>query len=580
MDTLLSVRLVPVLLDVLLITALLMGVFSSEVSRRWRYGLVGLVVAMSLHLAESFIDTDLIEVSPLAEPVLRTLAVLGLIVVAWFLRESAADQKRLSDWVERHRRHAEGEIDDAPFAMLNLRADGTIRLLNQYAAHLLEPDEDTRVEGVDFFERFVPPADRTRAREAFDEFISSGGTWPTFAEHPLMTPSGTRVLRWTRMAILDQNGRVDEVVAYGEDVTRLREAEHGLERYLALAEHTRDIILFVRASDGRIVEANRAAEQSYGYPRQELLCLSVADLRALSPTDEVRAQLDAARTDGATFETLHVRANGTPFPVEVNSQAVTSENGETILLSLIRDISDRRHREFELDEYRRRLRSLAQRLQETQAQERRTLASELHDRVSQPLAAARLKLGLAARKHAEISGVTEISEAQSLIGEAIAESRAITSEMSPPLLYDVGLAAALEWLASEQERRYGLHCELHTEITDVEDEDVKTFLFKAARELLMNAAKHSGATTATMSLRAVGDDLELVVRDEGRGFDTDRVSKPSGDERGFGLFNLAESAAHLHAMADVRSKVGAGTTVTVRVAPPAARTAGGPRETQ
>ena len=130
----------------------------------------------------------------------------------------------------------------------------------------------------------------------------------------------------------------------------------------------------------------------------------------------------------------------------------------------------------------------------------------------------------------------------------------------------MGLNAALDWLANEELRRYGLECTVDATADDIDDEEVKTFVFKAARELLMNVAKHSGTMQAHVGLRSIGDDLELVVKDEGRGFDTEMLKKPSGDSRGFGLFNLVENATHLHALVDVRSHEGQGTTVTVRVA--------------
>lgn len=566
MNPQLSLSMVPVLLDIMLIAGLMGGLAFGRISRLWRLGLAGLIGAMMLHLAESLLSTPFLQASSeLLAPIVRTLSVLGLFGVAWFLREAAGTQFRLSEWANRHQEHLEGSLEDAPLIVVNLEADGTVAGVNRFGSHLLQLDED--LVGTDFFACLVAPSDRESARAGFASFVESGGVWPGFAEYAILTPAGPRMIRWTRNALYSESGRVESVVSYGEDITELKHAERSVERYRALSEHARDIILFVRAGDGRILEANAAAERAYGYSRRELLTLTIFDLRAPEQRDAVREQMEqAAGAEGVTFQAIHVRSNGSPFPAEVSSQVISGENEETVLLSVVRDVTERNRRERELAEYRSRLSDLARRLDETQASERRRLASEIHDRVSQPLAAAKLRLNIMMRRRPELEEASEFEESLDLLSEAIRESRAITSEMSPPLLYDVGLNAALDWLATEELRRYGLECTVDAAADDIEDEEVKTFVFKAARELLMNAAKHSGAARAHVGLRSIGDDLELVVKDEGKGFDTEMLKRPSGDSRGFGLFNLVESASHLHALVDVRSHEGQGTTVTIRVA--------------
>jgi PAS domain S-box-containing protein len=111
-----------------------------------------------------------------------------------------------------------------------------------------------------------------------------------------------------------------------------------------LFEQSRDVILFVRVSDGRILEANPAAEQAYGYTRQELLGLSIRDLRAPETQTLVDLQLRQASQTGILFETLHRRKDGSIFPVEVNSHG-TEIDGVIVNLSVIRDISERRRAE-------------------------------------------------------------------------------------------------------------------------------------------------------------------------------------------------------------------------------------------
>ncbi|HMQ30891.1 MAG TPA: PAS domain S-box protein, partial [Chloroflexaceae bacterium] len=123
-------------------------------------------------------------------------------------------------------------------------------------------------------------------------------------------------------------------------------ARVALDRYRALAKHARDIVLFVRPGDGRILEANDAAVTAYGYSYEELTGLSVADLRAPRTHGELAGQLAEALARSVLFETEHRRADGSTFPVEVSSTAATID-GERILLSIVRDISARRQADAE-----------------------------------------------------------------------------------------------------------------------------------------------------------------------------------------------------------------------------------------
>ena len=128
------------------------------------------------------------------------------------------------------------------------------------------------------------------------------------------------------------------------DVTERELAERLLKRYELLSEQARDIILFVRRSDGRILEANRAAEHAYGYTRDELLECHLYDLRE-DAVSAVEDQMDAAADGGVLFETNHRRGDGTVFPVEVSSTVSTALGEEPVLMSVIRDIGERRRGE-------------------------------------------------------------------------------------------------------------------------------------------------------------------------------------------------------------------------------------------
>ena len=123
--------------------------------------------------------------------------------------------------------------------------------------------------------------------------------------------------------------------------------EEGLLRYKLLLNNARDIMLFVRHSDGRIIDANTAAVKAYLYDYQQLKSLRIRDLRAHAKASEIRVHLDAANREGILFETLHRRKDGSIFPVEVNSIGITIGN-ERILFSIVRDITGRRENDAKI----------------------------------------------------------------------------------------------------------------------------------------------------------------------------------------------------------------------------------------
>jgi PAS domain S-box-containing protein len=131
--------------------------------------------------------------------------------------------------------------------------------------------------------------------------------------------------------------------------TERKRAEEGLARFELLAEQSRDTTLFVRREDGRILEANAAATRAYGYSRDELLSLSIQDLRAPETRSEVAARMAEADHHGTLFETTHRRKDGSTFPVEVSCQG-SFIGGRRVLVAVIRDISDRRRAQSSLVE--------------------------------------------------------------------------------------------------------------------------------------------------------------------------------------------------------------------------------------
>ena len=147
-------------------------------------------------------------------------------------------------------------------------------------------------------------------------------------------------------------------LVFVRDITERKVAEEALRRFELLVENSRDIILFVNREEGRILEANTAASTAYGYSRDELLKLRIQDLREPNTIGLVPGQMAKADAEGILFETVHRRKDGSSFPVEISSKGATI-NGKRTLISVGRDITERKQSEEALRENELHFRNLA-----------------------------------------------------------------------------------------------------------------------------------------------------------------------------------------------------------------------------
>ncbi len=230
--------------------------------------------------------------------------------------------------------------------------------------------------------------------------------------------------------------------------------------------------------------------------------------------------------------------------VEERTRALTRANEE------LADENERRQRvELALREERDRLRALALELNRVREQERRRLAATLHDSVSQLLAVLRLRLAPLKKQELDASGAESLQGALDLLADASAQVRAVTLELSPPLLYERGIAPALEWLAAHFEERHGLRTSLSIDLAGRSlSDEARGLLWRSAREFLMNIIKHAACLSAHLALA-----LEHVEAGDRDAWVSLSVRCPCGARHreaadraaasgGFGLFSLREQA--------------------------------------
>ncbi|MFH1143420.1 MAG: sensor histidine kinase [Candidatus Eisenbacteria bacterium] len=209
------------------------------------------------------------------------------------------------------------------------------------------------------------------------------------------------------------------------------------------------------------------------------------------------------------------------------------------------------------------LRRLASELCLAEERERRTIAEDLHDHLGQGLALVRARLHVL-RGDAIFAGHgAEIDELLVLVDQSIRYTRTLTFELSPPVLYELGLPAGLDWLSEQIARKHGLRVHLRSRGSAELPDDVRVLLYKSARELLHNVVRHAEAREVRIRLAMTRFAVGLTVRDDGRGFRAD------AGEGGFGLFSIRERLHQLGGRMRIDSLPGRGTVVRLRAELPA-----------
>ncbi len=213
------------------------------------------------------------------------------------------------------------------------------------------------------------------------------------------------------------------------------------------------------------------------------------------------------------------------------------------------------------------LRALASELGNAEQRERKRLARVLHDNIQQLLAAARLQVQwLKHETDPERLGATA-QGVEGILREAIDACRSLAVDLSPPVLHEAGLSAALSWLATRMRERHQFAVQVLSDSSaEPRSEELRFLLYECARELLFNAVKHSGAAQVEATLMRNADGrIELTVSDQGRGFDGELLQNRRPDEATFGLFSIQQRLAHVGGHMAIETAPGRGTRITLNV---------------
>jgi len=371
-----------------------------------------------------------------------------------------------------------------------------------------------------------------------------------------------------------QGGKTIKVSGTFQDITNRKKAEEALHKEKDKAQKYLDIagVMFVAINaGGEVTLINKKGCEVLGYEEEKIVGKNWFDnflpKRVVDGIKPVSEKLLTGKLKAAEyFENPVLTKSGEERLIAWHNTILKDENGKVIgYLSSGQDITERKRAEAKLLDYQAQLKSLASQLTLAEEHERRRIATELHDQISQSLVVSKLKLEKVRESASSVELGNALNEVCNSLGQTIAETRSLTSEVHSPLLSLLGFEAAVaDWLTEQIEGKYGIAVEFKDDGQPKPlDDDIRILLFRDVRELLTNIVKHAHAHKVKVSIRKVGSRIRVEVKDDGIGFNPSEVTWMPAITGGFGLFSIRERLEEVGGRLKIESKPGHGTTVAI-----------------
>lgn len=316
----------------------------------------------------------------------------------------------------------------------------------------------------------------------------------------------------------------------------------------------------------RVVFANKACARLFGVDnRDDLAGQSIYELVDTAAHERLRQIVSEALEHQESvlhMNGLIARADGSPRDVEI-LMAALPDHSRTLVQMVIADITRHSQERRDLLQSQSTLRDLTARLVDAREDERRSLARELHDELGQRLTAMKLELAAFERSADPCLPPERLRSMTEMVDDTAAAVRRLSLDLRPPMLDDLGLEAAIEWLAQDYQRRTALRIDLYLDaIPDQLPTKVLTTLYRIVQEALTNIAKHADADHVVISATRDEGLIGLVIQDDGNGFANLDRRAPSGS---FGLIGIHERVRMLGGSFEAGNDAGGGAKLVVKL---------------
>lgn len=379
--------------------------------------------------------------------------------------------------------------------------------------------------------------------------------WFEFSNSFLTLPDGNKI---TLSIIKDISERKKSEI-------ELRQSE---SKFKMLFNNANDAVFVTQLSNeksyGDFIEVNEIACTRLGYTKEEFLQLSPSAIVFQKNIDDFNINMERLLKEGhVIYDLVHRAKDKKLIPVEINSHLFFYNDKPTVL-SIARDITERKQAEEKLKRTSKLLRELATHLQSIREEERTMIAQEIHDELGQVLTALKIQISLLANKlNKNQQALKErINSLSDMIDASVESVQKISSKLRPGILDELGLIAAIEWQAEDFEKLTNIKCSLSLPKAEIVLEKNKsTAIFRIFQEALTNIARHSQATKAQISLLNHQSNIYLEIQDNGKGISQDEIK----DFKSLGIHGMEERAMVFGGQVYIDGIAGKRTTVKVEI---------------
>jgi len=321
--------------------------------------------------------------------------------------------------------------------------------------------------------------------------------------------------------------------------------------------------IWVHDMEGNITLANIACEKLTGYPVSELVGKNATQFLApewLALARQIKQSLVSGEAIEYHYEHQVLKKDGSKAIVQLATRLIVRDGKPQAFQNMARDITKERKLRDNLQFY---LRKVLQ----AQEEERKRLASELHDDTSQLVLLLSHRIDNLASKTSNYLPQElrdEIEKLYELSQQTYQGIKRYTQALRPRILDDLGLVPALKWLAQELINLAGIKVEVKTDTIPPLPPETQLVLFRVAQEALNNIHRHSEASEANITLEQRGDELRLAISDNGKGFELPQPLSDFAGQGKLGLTGMVERVQLIGGELEITSEIGKGTKIVVK----------------
>lgn len=350
-----------------------------------------------------------------------------------------------------------------------------------------------------------------------------------------------------------------------KNLRKIKRSEH---KYRLLAENSKDLIYLIN-TDFEVVYVSPSVKDILGYDVDEAMGKKVFDFIHTSDLKKVEKNFDDLLSNGYAKSPIlyKVKKKTNEYIWFESAKQVVLKNNKVIgIISSCRDITERIEANKEIKNYQKSLQNLTNEIFLVEEKQRKEIAANIHDHLSQSLVISKMRLQDLRNYEVLNDFKADIDFISSQITDAIENSRKITYDLCPPVLYQLGIIDTMHWFSDKIESQYKIKVEFKTNIDGIKLDDNKLIsIFRSIQEIVMNSIKHANASLILIDFDLNDNGLNISISDNGVGFDTNKKLNNKVLNSGFGLFTLKERIQNLNGTVTIISKptIKSGTIVKI-----------------